>query len=100
MRPQISSDRRYGPAVSLAFKSSVDSDRRAGQFYAELRRIYFGLAVALVLIALILVSLLPPSELLGFGGIAQLTWPSARWSSRFDGTKRNNKCYQSVTEGR
>ena len=27
----------------LAFKSSVDSDRRTGQFYAELRRIYLGL---------------------------------------------------------
>jgi O-antigen/teichoic acid export membrane protein len=55
----------------LAFKSSVDSDRRSARFYAELRRIYLGLAVALTLVTLIVVLLLPPSRMLGFGSIAQ-----------------------------
>jgi O-antigen/teichoic acid export membrane protein len=55
----------------LAFKSSVDSDRRTGQFYAELRRIYFGLAGALAVVTVILIHVLPPSAILGFGAIAQ-----------------------------
>ncbi|MBT1515983.1 hypothetical protein KIP88_36610 [Bradyrhizobium sp. SRL28] len=55
----------------LAFKSSVDSDRRTGQFYAELRRIYLGLGGTLAVVTLILIHVLPPSAMLGFGGIAQ-----------------------------
>jgi len=55
----------------LAFKSSVDSDRRSGQFYAELRRIYLGLAGTLAVVTVILVHVLPPSAMLGFGTVAQ-----------------------------
>jgi O-antigen/teichoic acid export membrane protein len=55
----------------LAFKSSIDSDRRTGQFYSELRRIYLGLAVTLATVTLIVVHVLPPSAMLGFGSIAQ-----------------------------
>src|SRR4051812_46001206 len=55
----------------FAFKSNVDSDRRTGQFYAELRRIYLGLAGTLAVVTLILIHVLPPSAMLGFGAIAQ-----------------------------
>jgi O-antigen/teichoic acid export membrane protein len=55
----------------LAFKSSVDNDRRSARFYAELRRIYLGLAGTFILVTLIVVQLLPPSFMLGFRSVAQ-----------------------------
>ena len=55
----------------LAFKSSVDSDRRTGQFYAELRRIYLGLAGTLAVVTLILIHVLPPLRCSAFARLAQ-----------------------------
>jgi O-antigen/teichoic acid export membrane protein len=55
----------------LAFKSSVDCDRRSGQFYAEMLRIYLGLAGTLAILLLVAVQFLPPSVMLGFRSIAQ-----------------------------
>jgi O-antigen/teichoic acid export membrane protein len=54
----------------LAFKSSVDCDGRTGRFYASMRRIYFGFVGLLVVLLLIAMQLLPPSETLGFRGVA------------------------------
>lgn len=54
----------------LAFKSSVDCDGRTGQFYAAMRRIYFGLAGSLAVALLIAMQLLPPSAMLGFRAVA------------------------------
>ena len=55
----------------LAFKSSVDCDRRSGRFYAEMLRIYLGLAGALAVLLLVAVVFLPPSIVLGFPSVAQ-----------------------------
>ena len=55
----------------LAFKSSVDCDRRSGRFYAEMLRIYLGLAGALAVLLLVAVAFLPPSIVLGFPSVAQ-----------------------------
>jgi O-antigen/teichoic acid export membrane protein len=54
----------------LAFKSSVDCDRRSGQFYAEMLRIYLGLAGTLAILLMIAAQFLSPSVMLGFRSIA------------------------------
>ncbi len=53
----------------LGFKSSVDCDGRTVSFYAAMLRIYFGLAVLLVVLLLIGTLLLSPSAVLGFQAI-------------------------------
>jgi O-antigen/teichoic acid export membrane protein len=50
----------------LVFKSSVDSDGRTACFYAEMLRIYKGLAASLVLLLLAGTWALSPAKLLGF----------------------------------
>jgi hypothetical protein len=55
----------------LAFKSSVDCDRRSGQFYAEMLRIYLGVAAALAVLLVIAAQFLSPSFMFGFRSIAQ-----------------------------
>jgi O-antigen/teichoic acid export membrane protein len=55
----------------LAFKSSVDCDRRSGQFYAEMLRIYLGVAAALAVLLVIAAQFLSPSVMFGFRSIAQ-----------------------------
>ncbi|HYJ18639.1 MAG TPA: hypothetical protein VEW72_05655, partial [Burkholderiales bacterium] len=55
----------------LAFKSSVDRDRRSGQFYAEMLRIYLGVAGTLGVLLVIVAQFLSPSVMLGFRSIAQ-----------------------------
>jgi O-antigen/teichoic acid export membrane protein len=55
----------------LAFKSSVDCDRRSGQFYAEMLRIYLGLAGAFAVLLVIAAQFLSPSVMLGFRSIPQ-----------------------------
>lgn len=53
----------------LAFKSSVDCDRRTGRFYAAMLRIYLGLAGLLVILVLVGAQLISPSAVLGFKAI-------------------------------
>jgi hypothetical protein len=55
----------------LAFKSSADCDRRSGQFYVEMLRIYLGLAGTLAVLLVITTQFLSPSVMLGFRSIAQ-----------------------------
>ena len=55
----------------LAFKSSADCDRRSGQFFAEMRRIYLGLAGTLAVLLAMAGQLLSPAAMLGFQSIAQ-----------------------------
>jgi hypothetical protein len=50
----------------LAFKSSVDCDGRTARFYSAMRRTYFGLTGALLVLLLVGTQLLPPSGVLGF----------------------------------
>jgi O-antigen/teichoic acid export membrane protein len=54
----------------LAFKSSVDSDRRTARFYAAMQRVYQGLAGTLVILLLIGTRFISPSAVLGFEAIA------------------------------
>src|SRR5258705_6938761 len=61
----------------LAFKSSVDCDGRTGRFYVAMRRIYFGLVGSLDALLLIVMQLLPPSETLGFRGVAHFDLASS-----------------------
>src|SRR5258707_2008107 len=50
----------------LAFKSSVDCDRRTARFYSAMLRIYFGFMGSLALLLLAAAQLLQPSYVLGF----------------------------------
>src|SRR5271169_1045966 len=50
----------------LAFKSSVDCDGRTARFYAEMLRIYRGLAASLAALLLAGVWVFSPARLLGF----------------------------------
>jgi O-antigen/teichoic acid export membrane protein len=54
----------------LALKSSVDCDGRTALFYAEMLRIYLGLAAFLAVLVLVGAQLLSPSAVLGFQSIA------------------------------
>jgi O-antigen/teichoic acid export membrane protein len=55
----------------LAFKSSVHCDQRSGQFYAEMLRIYLGLAGTPAVLLVIASQFLSPSVMLGFRSIPQ-----------------------------
>jgi O-antigen/teichoic acid export membrane protein len=55
----------------LAFRSSVDCDRRTAAFYGAMLRVYFALVGVLVLLLLVVTELLPPSRALGFQGTPQ-----------------------------
>jgi O-antigen/teichoic acid export membrane protein len=55
----------------LRFKSSFDCDRRTGQFYVEMLRIYVGLAGMLAVVFVIIIQFMPPSVVLGFQSVAQ-----------------------------
>jgi len=50
----------------LAFKSSVDCDGRTARFYAEILRIYRGLAVSLAALLVVIAWVVSPAKLLGF----------------------------------
>ena len=54
----------------LAFKSSVDCDRRTANFYAAMLRIYLGLAGFLIVLVLVGTRLLSPSAVLGFQAVS------------------------------
>lgn len=54
----------------LAFKSSVDCDRRTARFYAALLRIYLGLGGFLVVVVLAAAQLISPSAAFRFQSIA------------------------------
>ncbi|WFU18975.1 hypothetical protein [Bradyrhizobium sp. CB3481] len=55
----------------LTLKSSVDCDRRSGRFYADMQRIYIGLAGSFAVVLVIAAQFLSPSVVLGFGSVPQ-----------------------------
>ncbi|WP_085354561.1 hypothetical protein [Bradyrhizobium canariense] len=55
----------------LTFKSSVDPDGRTASFYVRMRRIYFTLTGALMMVLLAVAWLAPPAAMLGFQRVAQ-----------------------------